>query len=168
MQVTLKDLAIEDVAKGRSKYQKATVTYTTAGGETRTQSIMSFANPEVFKTIQTFKTGDVVDVTLTKNDAGYVNWAKVVLAGAAKAAAPAGGKVVGSNYETPDERKLRQMYIIKQSSIANAIDYFKARNQTEFDINMLLGVAQDFVDFVYDADKELETMDSDQRPVPAE
>lgn len=151
MIVTIQQVDIEKVKTGKTPYEKAVVKYSYQGNS-RSQTMMSFSNPGVFKTIKEMQPGENYDVTVTKNDAGYNTWAAVKPAGAeapAVAGKPASVTVPKSNYETPEERKLRQLYIIRQSSIANAIDYFKAANQQPVSVEEVVNVAQLFVDFVY-------------------
>lgn len=125
MQVTIKNVDVENVRNGRKQYSKATVDYLFKG-ESRQQKIMSFANPEVFKLVQEM-VGQEVEVELTKNDAGYSEWKSITPAGQAPsnasggAAAPA-TRVSGSNYETKDERAARQVLIVKQSSLGTAVE----------------------------------------------
>jgi hypothetical protein len=123
---------------------------------------MSFSNPAVFKTVQRMQPGEEYDVTITKNDAGYNQWAAIVRCTdnvedlpEAPASAPRSATAARTNvstYETAEERKIKQMYIIKQSSISNAIDYLKAvheNGEPAWNVNNVLQIAQEFVDFVY-------------------
>jgi hypothetical protein len=124
---------------------------------------MSFTNPDIFKRVQE-KVGQEVEITITKNDAGYNQWATLDDVGAgpteyapatgvgqansSSLAAPAATRVTGSNYETPAERAIKQVYIVKQSSIANAVNLATANKEkaTKEDI---VAAAQFFVDFVF-------------------
>jgi hypothetical protein len=154
------------VQKGKNKYQVASVVYTD-GGKNFTKKIMSFANPAVFATVKNAKSGEEYEVKAVK-DGDYWNWASIEKvdgnasgAGTTKAAGANAGKVVGSNYETAEERKLRQMLIVKQSSIANALEFVKMAQADGITIQGVLDVAQEFVDFVYGTNETLEEMDDD-------
>jgi hypothetical protein len=172
LQIVIKEVTVESVKKGRTGYQVAHVSYT-YNGEARSQKIMSFANPAVFKEIQEVQPGENIDVTLAKDDKGYTQWAKIsrVAANAASGASTGdvvrvgggqtGGKVLGSNYETPEERKFRQLLIVRQSSISNAIEYLNSRGSKDHGATDVLEIAQHFVDFVYGNDTKLEDMDND-------
>lgn len=155
MRVKILDVNIENVVKGKSRYSKASVAYS-FNGEARTQNIMSFANPDVFKKVQEL-VGQETEVTLTKNAAGYNEWSAVgdVGSSAASSEAPAAvglaaaaTRVTGSNYETPAERAIKQVYIVKQSSISNAIALCAATN-ADSSVENILALAQQFVDFVF-------------------
>ena len=160
--IKIQEVTVETVQKGKNKYQIANVVCTD-NGKNKTQKIFSFANPAVFDVVKDAKAGEEYDVKLTKDDKGYWNWASLAPAGDAPKEAPkaAGGKVVGSNYETPEERKLRQLLIVKQSSIANALEFVKMSQADGITIKGVLDVAQEFVDYVYGTNETLEEMDSD-------
>jgi hypothetical protein len=150
LKITINSVNNEFVKKGTKGYNKAIVAYT-YNGEPRTQNIMDFANPSIYKQVQTLA-GQEVDVQLTKNAQGYNEWASIS-DGSAPTGAPASTtgttRVTGSNYETPEERARKQVYIIKQSSISNAIEYIKLRSDIEhLDVNTVIEVAQQFTDWV--------------------
>jgi hypothetical protein len=172
-QVTIQDVRIETVTKGRNSYQVATVVHTTPRGETKEKKVMSFSNPAVYAAVSKATSGQVYDVGYTPGDQ-YYNWATISLmeasgepqkAAAGGSTAATGGKVSASTYETAEERKIKQMYIIKQSSIANAIDFHKAQNGVEFGILNVLDTAQQFVDYIYGNNETLsqglDSMDND-------
>lgn len=169
MRVIFQECNVETITKGRNKYQIASVTYT-VNGANRTQKLLSFANPESFAAVQKFAPGSALEVTITKNDAGYDQWAKVVAADdSAPTSTPTltGGKVTGSNYETREERQMRQLHIVRQSSLSNAIALLSPGAKGALDVDKVLEVAQELVDFVYDDGKEdLAPANSDFQDVP--
>lgn len=151
MQVYFNGYTDEKIVKGRNSYNKMVISYSYQG-QSKTQQIMSFANPSVYAAVQGFKDGDLLDVEITKNDAGYNTWASVklseggggVVQGASLKAAPA----ARSTYETPEERAKKQVYIIKQSCLAQAAAYSALRKDGYPDIAEHLEIAQQFVDWV--------------------
>lgn len=159
MLITIKEITTENIVKGKSRYSVATVAYDFQGNG-RTQKVMSFANPAVFEALQGMNSGDVIDVTVTKNDAGFNQWAAIKRGDGAQqassgtaapsAASPGGGKAPVSNYETREERAQRQVYIIRQSSLERALDYCKAAatDGSNFTITDVLDVADQLVDYV--------------------
>lgn len=171
MKIKILDVNVENIVKGKSRYSKAAVTYT-YNGEARTQNIMSFTNPAIFKAVQE-KVGQEVEITITKNAAGYNEWASLddvgtpatASVGASQAssaptpsAAPT--RVTGSNYETPAERAVKQVYIVKQSSISAAINLL-ASNKEKASTEQVIVMAQAFVDYVFDKDDSIESLQSD-------
>lgn len=162
MKVRIVNVDIENVVKGKSRYSKATVAYL-FNGEARTQNIMSFVNPDVFKTVQE-SVGQEVEVTVTKNDAGYNQWSAVSPAGSGggaptPSAAPA-APASRSNYETAEERANRQVYIVKQSSLANALTYMEL-TKSKPTPEEVTALAQQFTDWVFGKDASLESLQSD-------
>lgn len=170
MRVKIVNVDIENVVKGKSRYSKATVAYL-FNGEARTQAVMSFTNPAVFKAVQD-SVGQEVEVEVTKNDAGYNQWVSVGGVGGspspekapASASAPVPAtRVSGSNYETPAERAARQVYIVKQSSLSAAISLTEA-NKAKASPEEVISIAQTFVDWVFDktTDSSMESLKSDE------
>jgi hypothetical protein len=164
LKVNIQDVTVSTVTKGRNSYQVAEVVYSNDRGENKTKKIMSFSNPAVFAVVSKGAKGwhD------TESDgAPYYNWTSIKPAGGDdQQAAPAAAKsgVVKSTYETAEERKVKQLYIIRQSSISNAIDYLKAvhkEDEPAWNVNDVLNVAQEFVDFVYGTEEALASMDSE-------
>jgi hypothetical protein len=166
MQVKILNVDVENVVKGKSRYSVATVAYI-FNGEARTQKIMSFANPDVFKKVPDL-VGQEVEVTVTKNDGGYNQWSAIGDVGAsAPVAAPSSGstappatRVTGSNYETPAERAAKQVYIVKQSSI-NAAIALAGHNKEKTTPEDVVKNAQFFVDYVFGKDLSMESLQSD-------
>jgi hypothetical protein len=169
-QITISEVSVEEVKKGKNAYFVANVTYQTGRGESKTKKIMSFANPAVFAIAKVAKAGEVYDIAYVPGDE-YYNWASMKnMSGGDEAPAPAratgagavptSGKVTGSTYETAEERKVKQLLIVKQSCIANAISsYGEDVNGTP--VAHILERAQLFVDYVYGNDKTLAEMDND-------
>jgi hypothetical protein len=161
--IILQEFVVEQVTKGRQSYEKGVVTYT-YNGANKTYQTVSFANPEVFKVLKSAAPGTILLVETTKNAAGYDQWAKVSVEGSAGASegatsrpAPAGAtRVAGSNYETPEERKQRQLLIVRQSSITSAIATLAPGSKTALNPDDVLVLAQSYVDFVYGVDEALD------------
>jgi len=116
---------------------------------------MSFANPGVYDTIKKLNGGETIDVEFVKDDK-YFNWATVKVADTGGQIVPGNTESkpvqVRSNYETPEERARKQVYIIKQSSLANAIEF--TGSGTIDDVPAVLRVAQEFVDWVMEDQKD--------------
>lgn len=175
MQIQIQEVTVETVRKGNNKpYSKANVVYT-ANGKNSTKPIMSFANPAVFDAVKDAAPGSMWDVEV-KKDGDYWNWVGITSAGAEPerasvttntSTAPRSGKVLGSTYETPDERKVKQMYIIKQSSISNALEYLKQTQPAgDYHTHDVVEVAQHFVDYVYGNNVDILKQDNDLDDVP--
>jgi hypothetical protein len=167
----IQEVTVEKVVKGRSNYEVANVNYL-VGDTAKTQKIVSFANPQVFKAVQALVGKTVQISTVVAN--GYTNWSEVVEAAGDSAPASTGapgtstGRTSVSTYETPEERKIKQLYIVRQSSITNAIATLSLGAKAPLDPQAVLGIAQTYVDFVYGNNirsGDLFAMDSDDPEV---
>jgi len=113
------------------------------------------------------KEGEVYEVEREKNAKGYWEWKSVTLSAAAatdaapqtatspttSAARPANavGKAterVGS-WETPEERSAKQVYIVRQSSITNAIAFLKIEGDAGTEVKEVIAIAKQFEDYVF-------------------
>jgi hypothetical protein len=171
--IKIAEVNIEKVVNGRNRYEKAAVVYS-FNGQNRTQNIMSFTNPAVFAKVQTMKPGEEYNVEVTKNDAGYNQWASIEAVGgasapdSAKSSPGSPARATVSTYETADERKIKQLYIVKQSSINAAISTLSVGSKTALKVEDVLQTAQQYVDFVYGNhdEKDLFTQDNELGDVP--
>mgnify|MGYP003633214254 FL=1 len=135
MQVNVVDVSNLNThtAKNGRQYQSVEVMYKNDQGQAQNKKLMSFANPAVFKAAQEWQKGDVVHVSTEKDTNGYWQWTAVGGAddttdtGGSSAPAAQGNaakpatRVSGSNYETKEERAARQVMIVRQSSLSNAV-----------------------------------------------
>jgi hypothetical protein len=109
-------------------WSKIEVTYKDPYGKVNSKAIRSFTGG-VYTALQSLKSGDQVEVTQIKNAKGYLDWTAVGPPGSGQpeaAAAPAASKgnpapANKSTFETPEERAKKQVYIVRQSSLATAV-----------------------------------------------
>ena len=157
-QVTIQDVKINNINKGKSNYQEAIVVYTTDRGENKEKKIISFSNPAVFAFVA--KITHPTRVEIENAGAPYYNWTKITEVSKEEVRAPGVTKVSGyqDNRETPAERAARQVMIVKQSSIAQAVSSIGPGAELE----EYLTRAQQFVDWVMsDPTKELDSGSND-------
>ena len=135
MQVNVVDVSSLNThqAKNGRQYQSIEIMYKNDQGQAQSKKLMSFANPAVFKAAQDWAKGDVIHVSTEKDQNGYWQWTAVGTAdtttdnrgddssSATPTQAKAATRVSGSNYETKDERAARQVMIVRQSSLSNAV-----------------------------------------------
>ena len=85
-------------------------------------------------------------------------------------AAPKGATPAPRNtYETPEERSIKQRYIVRQSSITNAINLFELDKKRVPTVQDIIAVARQFEDYVFgkvttdapDEYKDLATLEDD-------
>lgn len=153
MQTTIKSVDVEWVGSGAKKYGKAAVKHDNGKGE-KTQYLVSFKNPEVFKKVQEM-VGQTVEVE-NKKEGDFWQWVSIQVAGGSPAAgsAPSSGaqatRVSGSNYETKEERAARQVLIVKQSSLSNAVAMLTPGAKAALEKEKVLELAQELTDWVLD------------------
>jgi hypothetical protein len=174
MRVIFQEVNVEHVQKGKTRYSKAVVTYT-SGGRNMQQTMMSFTNPDVFALVQKLAPGQEIEVEITKNDAGYNQWASVKPVAAEDSAPAAGGKVAAtggkapvSQYETREERQLRQLHIVRQSSVSSAIAALTPGAKAALKSEDVIAYAQELVDFVYsdNTEEDLVTTNPEIKDIP--
>jgi len=96
-------------------------------GKVEGKKVLSFTNKEVFDTLKDAKQGMVYTITSEKNDdTGYWDWTNTTQDNnstntQAVGAPSKGNPTPKSTYETPEERAKRQVLIVRQSSLSNAI-----------------------------------------------
>jgi hypothetical protein len=94
--------------------------------------------------------GDNFTVKSEKNNAGYWNFvdAKPLAPGMeqVKVTATTSAK---STYETPEERAKKQVYIVKQSSLSNAIALLSIGAKTPPSTELIIQEAQKLTDWVF-------------------
>jgi hypothetical protein len=100
-------------------------------GKIEGKKIMSFTFKDVFKAISTAINGQEFTITTEKNaETTYWDWTAATPMGAGQAESPANAPTASkagfvspkSTYETPEERAARQVLIVRQSSLSNAIE----------------------------------------------
>lgn len=160
VQVTIKNVDVEQkaaVGKGRP-YEIAEVFYE-SGGRNMTQKVVSFANPAVFAAVKSAVKGDQFTVTVEKNDKGYNQWTAITKSDGSVASAPPGPSGLKpaptptapgrSNFETPEERALRQRLIVRQSSLSTAAELLTTGAKSPPEIEAVLNLAEVLHDWVY-------------------
>lgn len=176
MQITVIDVGAPNThaAKNGRSYQSMEVTYKNEQGQTQSKKLMSFSNPDVFKQAKDWQKGDSVNVNMTKDDAGYWQWISIGEPGSVSATPPqaysgkkesAGARVTGSNYATAEERAKTQVYIVRQSSIANAIELLKA-NGNDVKVDNVISVAKQLESFVFGSESGVDAINNMQDDIP--
>lgn len=125
MQVTVIDVAQETLsAKNGRTFQQLVVSYKNDKGMAQAKKLVSFANPDLFKAAKSWTKDQIINVKTVKNDkTGYWDWVGLEGETVSESKPTASAtRVTGSNYETKEERAARQVYIIRQSSLATAVD----------------------------------------------
>lgn len=162
MKIQVLSVQITTVPTQKGSYQVADVAFKnlTFQGKVEGKKIMSFgATKDSFGVLATAQPNDVYDVNVVKNDKGYNDWVgmtKGTADGQDTAARPAAGQPVTGNapartstYETPEERAKKQVYIVRQSSLSNAIDTLTVGSKSALKPDEVIDLARKYTDFVF-------------------
>lgn len=163
MQIQIVAVSVETKPTAKGSYQQAEVTYKNLAypGKVDSKKIMSFgANAPAFKVLVEAKAGETFTVTVVKNDKGYNDWTAVTRgiaenpvstttspapsAGYAKAASS-----TKSTYETPEERAIKQVYIVRQSSISAAVASLSIGSKVALKPSDVIAAAKEYEAFVF-------------------
>lgn len=153
MLITVVHVDVSDAGTGRNKYQIAEVTYE-AFGNKKVFKVFSFVNPQVFKVLSGAKSGEQYNVTVGKNEKGYDAWNAIEAATAksdtATNATRAEAPRFSGDRESKDEREAKQRYIIRQSSLSNAVALLTVGAKTTPKLDEVTALAEELVKFVYE------------------
>lgn len=148
---------------GKGTYGKLTVAYRNDQGKLAEKPLLSFTNPAVFKAFEHAAPGAEINVKSEKVG-DYWNWTAILAENEASSSTPTSNtasqapatRVTGSNYETKEERALKQRYIVKQSSISAAVAILTVGAKSAPNAKDVIALADEFVDYVFSDDtKEL-------------
>lgn len=163
MQITVLSISSTTVPTAKGSYQKLEVAFK-KDGEIKGKTLMSFGgSAPAFKVLSKAQPNEVYEVEAVKNDKDFWDWVSAKKSdGSVPAAdtptsvtptAPA-GKVVGSNYETKEERTAKQVFIVRQSSITAALSLIGMQGRkTGVTPKDVTEVAKEFEDFVFGKDQ---------------
>lgn len=147
--------------KNNKPYQVLKTAYKnlTFQGKVEGKDIFAFgATAETFKTLATAQTGDVFDIEIVKNNAGYNDWVSAKKSTGAtiptdSASRPSSGgsssTPVRSTYETPEERAKKQVYIVRQSSVSSAIGLLSVGAKSPPSVDAVIDTASKIEAFVF-------------------
>jgi len=159
MQIQIVTTSIETKPTAKGSYQQLEVVYKnlTFQGKVESKKIMSFgAAAASFKALSEASAGGVYDITVVKNDKGYNDWTSATMAvpGAATAASTSGqlSKPTASpksTYETPEERAQRQILIVRQSSLSNAVSSLAIGSKSTPKSSDVIALAKEYEAYVF-------------------
>lgn len=145
--------------ESKGKYNQMVVNYNNDGKQ-GTRKVVSFGDSEsVYNMLKTANSGDAFEIKL-KKDGKYWNWVggeplgkEDVVTGVTVATS---GKRSG-DWETREERAARQVYIVRQSSLSNAITYYQA-SESMPSPETIIELAKMFERYVFETDNTTEVV----------
>lgn len=143
-------------------------------GKVEGKKIMSFTNKDVFGIMSKATQGSIYTVTSEKVGE-YWQWTTVESSSGdtSGGSTPVSTKTTGnpspkSTYETPEERAKKQVLIVRQSSLAQAVEILSVNpGKDKLDLNDVLHLADKLVDWVMENNQtkvpsmSIEDMDND-------
>lgn len=158
MSETIKIKVISTEVTNRGKYDQIEVTFKNLNfdGKVDAKKHLSFVNQKVFDVLKKAQNGDTFTIERKKDGKNYWQWVGITAEGDEPQAAQLANKTTTtatqtapkSTYETADERAKKQVYIVRQSSIANAIDTLKTDKKTPT-VQEVLEVAKQYEAYVF-------------------
>lgn len=109
--------------ENKGKYNMAVVHYD-QDGQSKEKKLMSFTFPDVYKTLVNANVGDAYDIKAEK-DGKFWNWVNASLV-IGSSNSNTGNSTTSTTtptrggWETPQERAIKQVYIIRQSCLSTA------------------------------------------------
>ena len=161
IQIQVIDVSPEQTTKtAKGGYGMIEVAYK-KDGKVEGKKLMSFVHPEVYKAAKEFKSGDVVNVEIGKEEGRdgkeYWQWQRIVAGGEestskeTSATQPTSSTPTSkpvSNYETKEERQARQVMIVRQSSLSTAVALAAANGGKKSSSQEIITTAKEFEAFV--------------------
>lgn len=155
------DIDIQVPKNGGGTYPGSRLSYReTSSGKVQEQGFHNQAlkfKPEVKNALVSLNVGDAIIIDKEKNDKGF--WeVQSITKNDGGAQAPASNPTIAgakatvspkSTYETPEERAQKQVYIVRQSSISNAIDLLAANGGKKNTVDDVIDVAKVFEAYVF-------------------
>ena len=153
--IALKSFVSEKAAASGKSYKICEFSYRNEDGKVKSQRVLDFVQPEIFKLVQAAESGDVFESTMAQNEKGYWQFKTLAFVGKAdpeeqtKGEPMASGKKSG-DWETSVERARKQEYIVRQSTAALAKDILCHNNpKGVVTIDEVLGMAQVLEQWVF-------------------
>lgn len=147
-------------SKAGKPYSYIELAYKGEDGKVQGKKVMPFGeSKQVADMLDQAQPSEVWNITMVKNEGtGYWDWTNAkksdgtatttTEASVALTTRQPAGKVIGSTYETPEERAKKQVFIVKQSSISNAITLLLA-NGGQTTVEEVLLTAGKFERYVF-------------------
>ena len=158
MNITIVNVeTVQKTAKNNKPYEQLEVVYKGTDGKVGNKTIFSFANPSVFASLKGAKNGDKFGIDQIKNDKGYWEWTKAgpAFEDAAPVAAQAApvrqsAPAPTRDFETKEERALRQRLIVRQSSLSSAVSILSPGATKPLDEEQVISLAEKLTAWVFE------------------
>lgn len=160
MLIEILSVTTEHIDNDKGGYDKASVAYKDDTGKVTGKNIVSFVHKDVYSTLTKASAGDRFDVKNEKIGNNW-NWTGIKTLAEGEVPTPAAkpnnsgaSKSYNSTYPTPEERAKTQVYIVRQSSLSNAIA-FATEIKTVKTPEAVIKLAKQFEEYVLDTGDNL-------------
>lgn len=147
-------------SKGKP-YQLVELVYKNHSFQDKLESAKINQYSKVFKEASGMLPGQSFTVEKEKDDSGYYQWLSVNQRVPGSSSVPTQQTTNRSTYETSEERAAKQVYIVKQSAIAQSVALLSVGAKIPPSNELILEQAQKFVDFVFDKTNSQSLLDMD-------
>jgi hypothetical protein len=158
VQIKIMDVEVgKATTKTQKPYEFLEVSYKNQSFQDKPEvkKVMPFGSKEVYDALKGAVKGDVFTVTREKNDNGFWDWISIQQGVTTDMSAREPQKAVAtapvkSTWETPEERATKQLYIIRQFCLAQAVNTLTVpvKPGTEVSPNDVLKLAEIYINFV--------------------
>lgn len=141
--------------ENKGKYNMAVVHYD-QDGQSKEKKLMSFTFPDVYKTLVNANVGDAYDIKAEK-DGKFWNWVNATPVGSGSSQSTTSVGATSSTptrggWETPQERAIKQVYIIRQSCLSTAATLLAGKGKA----SDVIDVAKQFEAYVHGVQEVIE------------
>ncbi len=161
------NVAVTTVPTAKGSYNIADVTYKnkTFQDKVEAKKVMSFTFKQVYDVLSKATFGQTYYIDRVKNEKGFWDWTKASTTNETTEDVPMAAQPVAnavkapsvspkSTYETPEERAAKQVMIVRQSSISNAVAMLAANGGKKNTTEEVLNVAKEFEAYVMGTEKK--------------
>lgn len=173
IEILSKNVETKPTSNGKGTYSVVDIAFKnkTFGDKVEGKKILSFGETsQAFAVLSQASPKENYEITTNKNDRGYIDWtqASKIDPNSLETSVPkpsqnpsrpgvqASPVPTKSTYETPEERAMKQIYIVRQSSLSTAVDILKAQN-AQITNKLVINLANELVDFVFNGVKDKKT-----------
>lgn len=151
MRITVLKVNVADVQGQKGPYKAAELAYKNEAGQVKSFKVLSF-NRNVFDVVSKTNPNEVLEVNFQKDIKGFWQMTDAKATGEIATGVVTDTHSAGStkgNWETTEERSRKQVYIVRQSSISNALAFLLHQKTGKPEIADVLKVADEFTQFVF-------------------
>lgn len=158
------EMNVEIPKNGGGVYPGSRLTYRSQDGKISEQAfhqnVFKF-NKSLEGVLKSLKPGDNIVIEKEKNEGGYWEVKGISVGGNDSTSVTTPAVKSGGNWETPEERAKKQLYIVRQSSLGHAVALSAANGGKKTTPEEIIEIAEKFVKYVMNGDDSIFSMTDD-------